>query len=144
MRRVRMLGAVAVLVAVGCATAYAPKNATGGYVEDWRSPSEVEVAFHHNGYMTVEKAHDLALRRAAELTLEGGHRYLRVWGERLHRQKFSGPQYAVIQAQFLDEPEDGSLDAVNVVRETDALAGGRLSAREREQMRTLSATDPIP
>ena len=141
MRRLRMLGAVVVLalVAAGCATAYGPKNATGGYIEDWRSPTEVEVAFHHNSYMTVETAHKLARRRAAELALEGGHRYLRIWGDRLHRQKVAGPQYAVVQALFLDGREDGALDALAVIHDTDALAQGKLSAQAREQMRKLNS-----
>lgn len=101
MRRLRMIGAVAVLVVLaGCATAYAPKNATGGYVEEWRSSTELAVFFHHNGYMSGEQARELAVRRAAELALEGGRRHLRVWGERIHRQKVAGPQYAVIQPNF--------------------------------------------
>lgn len=44
------------LLTTACATAYAPKNATGGYVEKWRSPTELEVFFHHNDLLTVEDA----------------------------------------------------------------------------------------
>lgn len=133
-----LVGAVTLLLA-GCATTYGPKNATGGYVEEWRSSTELEVAFHHNGYMTLEEARELAIRRAAELALEGGHRYFRVWGERLHRQKFSGPQYAVIQALLLAAPEEGAVDAIEVIRDTDALARGKLSTKARAQLRALTA-----
>lgn len=143
LRGIGLVTAVSMLALLaGCATAYAPKNSTGGYVEDWRSPSELEIQFHHNGYLTVQDARDLAMRRAAELALEGGHRYFRTWGERLHEQKFHGPQYAAIQVQLLEAREEGALDVVQVVRETDALAGGRLSSRAREQLRSLSSTDP--
>lgn len=144
LRRVGLVTAVGITPALlgGCATAYAPKNATGGYVENWRSPSELEIEFHHNGYLTVEDARDLAMRRAAELALEAGRHHFRVWGERLHEQKFHGPQYAAIQVQLLEGREEGALDAVQVVRDTDTLAGGRLSSRARERLRTLTLADP--
>lgn len=144
MTAARALAVLAVaLAAIGCATAYGPKTVTGGYSETWRSPTELQVEFHHNDLHTLEDARQLAMRRAAELALESGYRYVHVWGERLHPQRVVGPQYASIQAQFLSEPSDATVDAVEVIEQTDSLAKGRLSSGARKAMDASRANDDL-
>jgi hypothetical protein len=144
--RARQIGwALAYLLAAGaCATVYAPKDASGGYIETWRSPTELEVRFHHNDYLTIEQARELALRRAAELALESGYRYLMTWGERLHEPQIIGAQYAALQVRFVETDEEGALDAVAVVRESEELARGRLSVKARARVTDLDPGSQSP
>lgn len=141
MRSYRLLGilpAAVTLTACSIHTPYAALEARGGYVETWRSATELEVRFHHNDTMTIEQALQLAMRRAAELTLEAGQPCFRTWGERLHEPKMYGPQYASVQIQ-IGAPCDEGHAAAEVVSSTEELARGRLSAKARAQ---LSGAEP--
>ena len=84
------------------------------------------------------------LRRAAELTLERGYRYFILsqqqnldqvdrWGQHPDRE-------AIVR--FTSERTPDSTDAVIVIRETDAEAGGVLSAAATEALRKYPPPAP--
>lgn len=102
-----LLAVVAPLVLVGCRTPYMAYdceptgnpwpltgwNCKGGYSELELSPETYQVSFSGRE-ITSAKAQDYALLRAAELTLERGHRYFFVkqgWGQ-TDVQLHGGPQ----------------------------------------------------
>lgn len=58
-----------------CATGYQPKGFSGGYSETQLSENVFQVRFSGNGVTSKEQAHDFALLRAAELTLNHGYEY---------------------------------------------------------------------
>jgi hypothetical protein len=65
----------------GCATAYQPNGYTGGFSETKLAPDVVRVVFTGNGYTSKQRAQDLALLRAAELSLAAGSPYFAVLSE---------------------------------------------------------------
>ncbi|MBW7895673.1 MAG: hypothetical protein H3C27_11210 [Opitutaceae bacterium] len=75
MRTILTVTLVISLLLTGCATSYQSSGFTGGYSETKLAPDVVRVVFHGNGYTRQERAQDLALLRAAELTLEAGCSY---------------------------------------------------------------------
>jgi hypothetical protein len=66
MRTILLLAALG----LGCATGYHPAGATGGFSELRLNDRAFEVAFRGNGYTSREQAQRLALRRAADLTVQ--------------------------------------------------------------------------
>src|SRR4051794_15109445 len=61
---------LALLCALGCATGYHPASGTGGFSELKLNDRAYEVSFRGNGYTSREQAQRLALRRAADLTVQ--------------------------------------------------------------------------
>lgn len=59
----------------GCATAYQPQGATGGYSSSQLDENVFQVAFKGNGYTDRGIANDFALLRSAELALENGYKH---------------------------------------------------------------------
>jgi len=59
----------------GCATAYQREGFSGGYSETQLGKNIFRVSFNGNGYTGSERASNLALLRAAEVTLENGFKY---------------------------------------------------------------------
>lgn len=57
----------------GCATGYHSTGFTGGFHETQLAPDIFRVAFHGNGYTSMDRAQDFTLLRAAELTLANGY-----------------------------------------------------------------------
>jgi len=72
---------VSTLLLSGCATSYQSTGFTGGYSETKLAPDVVRVVFRGNGYTRKERAQDLALLRAAELSLAAGCPYFAVLSE---------------------------------------------------------------
>jgi len=66
--------AIAALLA-GCATAYQPQGATGGFSSSQLDENVFQVSFKGNGYTDRDKANDYALLRSAEIALEKGYSY---------------------------------------------------------------------
>ena len=66
------------LMFAGCASEYQPEGMTGGYGDKPLAPGSYRVTFSGNGYMTLDKARDLALLRAAEVTLAHGYSHFSV------------------------------------------------------------------
>lgn len=59
----------------GCATAYQPQGATGGFSEAQLDENVFQVNFKGNGYTDHDRANDFALLRSAEIALEKGYKY---------------------------------------------------------------------
>lgn len=72
----------AVLLFAGCATSYESSNIlSGGYSETQLAPDVVRVVFHGNSITSKERVQDLALMRAADLSLKAGFPYFAVLKE---------------------------------------------------------------
>lgn len=85
----------ALLVAGGCATAYQPKSFTGGYSEVRLNAETVEISVAGNGYTSTERARNIALLRAADLTLESGFKRFIVLGGQVG-QEYAGSSPVVV------------------------------------------------
>jgi hypothetical protein len=64
-----------------CATGYHKTGFTGGHSETQLAPDIFRVSFSGNGFSSNQRAQDLVLLRAAELTLNHGYSYFIVGGE---------------------------------------------------------------
>lgn len=56
----------------GCATAYKPNGFSGGFVDMPMAQDTYRIKFNGNGFTTEQQATEMAMLRAAELTLERG------------------------------------------------------------------------
>ena len=76
------LTAIAMLLATGgCATSYQPKGFAGGYSDLRLNDNTVKISVAGNGYTSKERANDIAMLRAADLTSKAGYeRFLVVSG----------------------------------------------------------------
>jgi hypothetical protein len=74
-RWAKMSAACAAVMLWGCATAYQPAGATGGYTDQKIDDNTVEVSFRGNGFTAPEKVHYYLLRRCAEVTIRDGYNY---------------------------------------------------------------------
>ncbi len=63
------------ILLTGCATKYQSVGFTGGYSETKLGENIFQVTFEGNGYTSTTRANDLALLRAAELTIENGYKF---------------------------------------------------------------------
>lgn len=64
-----------IFLLTSCATAYQPLGSTGGYSDIQFGEKTYKVTFTGNANTTQQRAEDLALLRASELTLNHGFRY---------------------------------------------------------------------
>lgn len=82
-----LIGASCALALAGCQTAYQKTGLTGGYDELRLSENTYRVSVRGNGFTSKERAGDIALLRAAELTLAAGYeRFAVVGGEGVSSQ----------------------------------------------------------
>lgn len=80
--KIRPLGSVlAAILLAGCATAYQSTGFTGGYSDTQLAPDVFRVSFQGNGYTRPDRAQDLALLRAADVTLSHGYHYFGIINE---------------------------------------------------------------
>lgn len=130
------------IVAVSACTAYQPSGFTGGFSETRLSDRSYQIRFAGNGFTSEERAAEFLLRRAAELTLESGHRYFTLKDPQSDAGWDGWTKNPSGQAilTFLEDPAEAEIpmDAVVVVRETDERAGGRLSPAARQALRELT------
>jgi len=63
------------LLLVSCATPYQHMGLGGGFTDKQIAPDVFKIHFRGNGYTPDKRAQDLAVLRAAELTLEHGYQY---------------------------------------------------------------------
>lgn len=77
MKKVLLLTAVFMFV-TGCATGYHERGLSGGYSETALSPRIYSVSFKGNGYTGSDRAAELALLRAAEITIDKGFTHFTV------------------------------------------------------------------
>ena len=68
----------ACLFLVACATPYQHLGLGGGFTDKQIAPDTFKIHFRGNGYTPDKRAQDLAVLRAAELTLEHGYQYFTV------------------------------------------------------------------
>ena len=73
-RIMKKLGALGLALALaGCATAYQPMGFSGGFEELKLSQDTYRIRVSGNGYTSTGRAENIALLRAAELTLQDGY-----------------------------------------------------------------------
>lgn len=105
MKTILTLTAVGVLLLAGCATSYQSTGFTGGYSETKLAPDVVRVVFRGNAYTKKERAQDLALLRAAELSLAAGYPYFMVLSEnsetKAHSFTTAGSSHTTGSAHFV-------------------------------------------
>ena len=138
----RKLGGVVALVLCACsslATRYVPRSESvaGGYSETKLNAGSYEVRVEANSYSSLEAVGAFLLRRAAELTLESGRRYFVISDRRTLEGGEARDPGMLATIRLVDEPSADAADAVEVVRDTETAAGGRLSAKAREQLKRL-------
>ena len=80
--RALLAGALLALVLGGCATAYQPEGATGGYKEVRLADDTYRVSFAGNGYTSRPVVLKYFLYRCAQLTLQHGYTYFEVFSAR--------------------------------------------------------------
>ncbi|MDH2313372.1 CC0125/CC1285 family lipoprotein [Methylobacterium brachiatum] len=81
------VGAAAALTLAGCQTSYQKTGFTGGFDELRLSENTYRVSVRGNGFTSKERANDIALLRASELTLAAGYdRFAVVGGEGVSSQ----------------------------------------------------------
>ena len=57
----------------GCATQYEPKTSSGGYSEVQLNADTFQISVEGNGFTSRDRARNIALLRAADLTLNSGY-----------------------------------------------------------------------
>lgn len=139
--------AVLALCSFGCATQYRSldDSLTGGFTETRLAPDQWRVFVQGNAFTTRSEAEQILMRRCAELALEQGKRWFELdthdaWMNR--RISRSGSVYATPSnaaiVTAVDEKNRRAFDAVEIVRQTDEVAGGKLSRAARETLRQLT------
>lgn len=76
----RMVALAFGLLLAGCATAYQPMSATGGYSEVQLNADTYQITVAGNGYTSTDRAQKIGLLRASELTLSAGFKRFVVVG----------------------------------------------------------------
>lgn len=141
MKKLVILAAVVALT--GCATGYQPKGGTGGFDQTQLSSTRYQVRYRGNGFETPERVSQFILRRAAEITLEQGGRWFTVADQQAVTSAngsmgfvASFPSGAAV-VTLLPAEAPNAIDAVIVIRETDAAAKGKLSPTARRRLAEL-------
>ena len=150
--RSRPLSLLSGLFLLGCATAYQPKGLTGGFAETSLGNDMYQVRFQGNGYTSQDRASEFLLRRCAELTLEQGKRYFALGDSDRQTSTSSGagmwfsfPHGQAVVRVLSDKSADPmAVDAVAVIKDTDALAAGALSAKARETLLGIETQTSAP
>lgn len=128
---------IIMLLVAGC-TSYQPRGVTGGFSETQMSPTLYQVRFVGNGYTSEERATEFFLRRCAEIALENGFRYFVITDERGTTPNFwDSSRVRGGTLRLLELSETNAADAVVVVKQTDARAGGKLSMKATETLKRL-------
>ncbi len=124
--RVLLVATTLVLAAVGCETGYqsGQSSVTGGYNSERKDFNIFHVWYTGNGFVTEQKATDMALLRAAELTLEHGFNYMAVVASETEKTPMGKPLAQVVIGCFRKEPKHirsyGTYDAEVLFREVAA------------------------
>ena len=101
----------------GCASSYEPSSLLlpGGYSETKLGPDVVRIVFRGNSSTRPERAQDLALLRAADLSLQSGYPYFSVLEENSETRRSTSNDITTqmpktgILVQFLKEKSTGQL-----------------------------------
>jgi len=130
----------------GCATQYRSidDGISGGFTETRLAPDQWRVLVAANSFTTREEAQQFLMRRAAELSLEQGKRYFELDDHHAWINVSltpSGPVRTPADAAIVtavDHPTRRTFDTVQIVAETEAAAGGKLSKAARETLRQFA------
>lgn len=137
---------IAAALATGCSTTYHPlAGYTGGYSDVKLSDGLYQVQLTGDD-LSTQKMHSFLLRRCAEVALENGSRFFSVRDgrnelvrgfdtDRRHGGSVTVPAQSLIVT--LHPGSGTSLDAVQVIHDTDRDAGGRLSPGARAALGAL-------
>jgi hypothetical protein len=88
--------AILVLALAGCATGYQPMGFGGGFEELKLSADTYRISVRANAYSSPERAQNIALLRASELTLQSGFdRFVIVGGDGI-QDRYAGSTPVVI------------------------------------------------
>ena len=93
----------ALITVCGCATGYNPSGLGGGYESERESYNVFVVTFRGNEFTSIERAKDLALMRAAEVSLENGFHYFIEFAGKGYEGIY--PAYVGVIGCFRAEPE---------------------------------------
>ena len=80
-----MYKALILTILLASCTPYQSRGIFGGWYETQHDENVYNVAFHGNGYTSIQRATDLTLLRCAELTVGYGYRYFTVIESNSHR-----------------------------------------------------------
>jgi hypothetical protein len=84
---IRAGAAAAFLMIAGCATRYQPNGLTGGFQELKVSDNTYRITVQGNGYTSTNRAEEIALLRASDLTIQDGfERFIVVGGAGVSQQ----------------------------------------------------------
>jgi hypothetical protein len=131
-----------VLQILGCASGYKPESRSGGFTEMQLGDDLYEVRYQGNSFTRRSEASKLLMRRCAELTLEHGVRYFATVGPLVDSTVGEAADPGVhARIRLLERPSDepDALDAVRIVEETEAVAGGKLSEKARSTIRLFTS-----
>lgn len=144
MRKLIILAVVVMAITMACATAYTSGGLFGGYEDTQLSEDTFRVSFQGNGYTSEDRTTNFIFRRCAEITLEEGCRYFVMEGQETDSDLggyFSGSFWSRPSGDavftVVEEDVPGAYDAVFVIRETDAQAGGNLSEKARATLNSF-------
>ena len=132
----RIIFCVAASLAVsGCATSYQPKSFTGGYSDLQLNADTFKISVEGNGYTSKDRASNLAMLRAADLTIEhGGSRFVVVEGgtESNYAGSTSGTAQVIGRTAFFTPGapifKPSSDLVIRIVRPPDPAFAGALDA----------------
>lgn len=137
-----------VLAAAGCEPGYrnGRYSTVGGYDSEQKSFNVFHVWYSGNGFVAEEKASDLALLRAAELTLEHGFNHLAVVGTKTETDAMGKPLAQLVIACYRNEPRhvrscethDAAALFQEIAEKYELKRGGQLLEPER------GAFEPAP
>jgi len=149
MRLCTLIASLAVTL-LGCATSYHSTGFTGGFNETQLSENSYQIRFQGNGYTSRDRVSQFLLRRAAELALEHGKQYFLLTGGQGQTSVGSAGFLGVISfpsgeltMKILNDRTDASdpSDAVLIIKQTNNLAGNRLSPAALKTYQSLTARD---
>src|SRR5690554_5494184 len=89
----RGLIALSVVLLCSCATGYQKYNSfSGGFSESRLDENIYRVSFEGNGFTSVQKASDMTMMRASELTARAGYRYFGIISQNQYTNKIEWKQ----------------------------------------------------
>jgi hypothetical protein len=111
------------VLGAGCASGYRSgrSSMTGGYASEQEDFNVFSVRYSGNAFVSEQKASDLVLMRAAELSLEHGFEYLAVIVEQNEVDGLGKPSAELLVACFRKDPKHAR-PAYDVYKASDAFA----------------------
>lgn len=138
----RLFVLVLAVAVTGCATPYQSKGFGGGFSETQINARTFIVSFRGNGFTSREQVEEMALLRAAELTLQKGFRAFTLNDRRstVATRRLSLPQETVTTGQVFVDPY---APGIATFRQTSTSTGGGSVRvhKPREQMTVVMLSE---